>query len=222
MKTQVNPMINNISIDNIKKLNTGDIVMCHGSKIGDSPIDKAIEYATHSPWVHTGIIIRDPFGPDCKIQLKGLYILQSGAGPNGYPDVIDGITQGVTLNRLDEFLQNRVKIYIMTLNNVLWDDKNKKKFYEIFKTVHGKPYDKKWCHWCIVGISSFLRCECFARKIIPREKYEYWCSALVAYIYCNMGWIDDNDDWTCDTPSDIIKWQLINGKYLSQPWLLKP
>ena len=56
MKTDINPLLEvQLLMD---KLETGDIILCHGGK-GDDVIDKTIEFFTKSPWEHAGMIIRD-------------------------------------------------------------------------------------------------------------------------------------------------------------------
>ena len=199
-------------------LNTGDIIMCHSSS-EDSTIDKVIEVATHSPWEHTGIIIRDPWW--LGENKEGLYILQSGSGPNGYPDITDGSLSGVTLNRLDDFLCNRINIYVMPFSGCIWNTASKKKFVNAFEEAHGKPYDKNACSWFCVGISSFFRCQCFASKVVPRQTKTFWCSALVAFLYVKNGWLPEDTDWSCQTPADIITWKLTQGYTLEQPRRLK-
>ena len=207
-----------VSIDKLNTLKTGDIIMCHSS-IQDSITDKIIEDATYSPWEHCGIVIRDPWWT--KQEMKGLYILQSGWGPNGYPDILNNNVSGVTLNKLSDFLCNRIKIYVISLSKTTWNENEKNRFSKAFTNVHGKPYDNNICHWLIVGISSILKCECCSRKVIKREDQQLWCSALVAYMYTQMGWLNKTDDWTCETPADIIKWKLQDNYLLSEPWLLK-
>ena len=200
------------------RLQTGDVIMCHSS-CEDSPIDKVIEEATHSPWEHTGIVVRDPWWLDEKH--NGLFILQSGSGPNGYPDIIDGSRSGVTLNRLEDFLANRVEIYVMSLSGQTWTDKSRMMFSRSVCDAHGKPYDKNPLRWCLVGITSFLRCGCCAPKVVPRQTNVFWCSALVAFVFVKNGWLSSDLDWTCQTPADIITWTTEPGVALGRPWKIK-
>ena len=211
-------IINEYTTKNLNALKSGDIIMCHSSS-QDSITDKIIEDATYSPWEHCGIVLKDPYWINS--DLKGLYILQSGWGPNGYPDILNNNVSGVTLNRLYDFLCNRIKIYVISISKTSWNESEKQKFSKAFANVHGKQYDKNICHWFIVGISSILKCECCSRKVIKREDKQLWCSALVAYMYTQMAWLNKTDDWTCETPADIIKWKLQDNYLLSEPWLLK-
>ena len=212
--SEENPMC----LHGLDQLRTGDVIMCHGSA-GDSPIDRVIEDATHSPWEHTGIIVRDPwwFGH----AVRGVFILQSGSGPNGYPDIIDGARAGVTLNHIGDFLANRTEIYVMRLDGEAWSDETRSAFAQAFAEAHGKPYDKNWCRWACVGIGSYFRCRCWSSRVVPRQTNEFWCSALVAFMFVKSGWLPDETDWTAQTPADIAGWQLENGLSLSRPVQIK-
>jgi hypothetical protein len=220
LKIMTNPMHDDkINYEDIDKLQTGDIILCHGGK-DDSLIDKAIEYFTHSPWEHAAIIIRDPWWINSKLE-DGVYVFQSGSGPNSYPDVINGSKCGVTLNKLDDFLRNREGIYIRTLNNFELDGGKKFLFKTAFETSHGKPYDKKPEHWTAACLGSFFRCPCISRNMLPREKEEFWCSALVSFMYTKMEWTNTKTDWSCKTPNDLMSIKLEHPYSLSDIWKLK-
>ena len=189
-------------IVDINSLETGDIILCHSSGPGgsrDKGLDGWIEFATHSPWEHVGIIIRNPWW----IESDCLCILQSGSGPNTYGDIMNDNRCGVTLNYLSDFLCNRSYIYTRKLENFKLSEQTKKNFYEAFKVTHGKPYDSKPLSWCGVGIGSFFGCKCCSKAAAPRTTETFWCSALVAYMYVQMGWLNENLDWSCQTPEDM-------------------
>ena len=82
-----NPVFEQINQTKIDCLNTGDIDLCHGDK-NDDIIDRTIEEFTHSPFVHAAMIIVDTWWTSPP--LKGIYVFQSGGGPNSYPDVLNG------------------------------------------------------------------------------------------------------------------------------------
>ena len=138
-------------------LQTGDIILCHGynPKGLDPGIDGVIEFFTHSPWEHAGMVIKNPSSILDVSLNDGLYILQASQGPNGYPDVINGKLGGITLNNLDDFLCNRQHIYIRSLNNYDWTENHKLNFLDAFNESHGKPYDKNWWNWFCAGINSW-------------------------------------------------------------------
>ena len=190
-------------LSNYDDLQTGDIILCHGynPKGLDPGIDGVIEFFTHSPWEHAGIIIRDPWWSNLK---KGLYIYQSGDGPNCYKDVLNGKISGVTLNYFDDFMCNRQHIYVRHINGPVWSENNKALFLNAFNKSHGEPYDTNCCSWFCAGINSFFFCK-LCNCCIPRTSNTFWCSALVGYMYTEMGWIDKHTDWSSLTPEDLTK-----------------
>jgi hypothetical protein len=195
----------------MESLKTGDILLCRGDS-GDDMIDKIIEDFTHSPYIHAGIVIKDPWW----INLKGTFVYQSNRGPNGYPDVLNpNLIKGVTLNHIGDFLNGRKFVEVRRLSNIKWNNQDKDKFEKNFSNTYNKPYDMKICEWICVGISSFLKCECFSNEIIPRETDTFWCSSLVAYIYSKMGWIDNHINWSSQTPYDLSIIQVIYPYSLS-------
>ena len=202
-------------------LQTGDIILCHSNGTGpsglDPGLDGAIEFATHSMWEHAGIIIRDPWW----IEKPCLCIFQSGPGPNGYGDIMTGKKTGVTLNYLGDFLPNREKIYVRQLKNFDFDKDSQAKFFKAFETAHGKPYDKNWCSWAGVGCGSFFRCGCCSRYSTPQTTDTFWCSALVAFMYAQMGWFDSDLDWSCQTPVDLARATVDKPLEFSPIWQLK-
>ena len=206
-------------MSNYDDLQTGDIILCHGynPKGLDPGIDGAIEFFTHSPWEHAAIIIRDPWW--CNLP-KGLYIYQSGWGPNGYFDVLNGKVRGVTLNHFDDFMTNRHHIYVRKISGNTWGDTEKAAFVKAFNISHGKPYDANWCSWCCACLNSFFFCKC-CNCCIPRTEKTFWCSALVGFMYVEMKWMQQKTDWTSLTPEDLAKAALLTPYKLSELKLIK-
>ena len=224
IKLYIHNPLRSVIQDKFDKLQTGDILLCHGyNPDGPDPgIDGLIEIFTDSPWEHAAIIIRDPWWTDAKKKnLKGLYVLQSGWGPNGYPDVLNGKVKGVTLNKLDDFLCNRKYIFIRTLQNYKFDNNAKMLFFNLFEITHGKPYDANVCSWIGTGIGSCCKCPCFSILTTPKEDKTFWCSALVSYFYTKMELCDKNTDWSCQTPVNLAKLELNYPYKLSELWQLK-
>ena len=201
----------------MESLKTGDILLCRGDS-GDDMIDTIIEDFTHSPYIHVGLVIKDPWW----LNIKGTFVYQANRGPNSYPDVINPkVNKGVTLNNLGDFLNGRKYVEVRSLSSVKWNESSKKIFSDLFNETHNKPYDMKICEWICVGISSFFKCRCFSNSIIPRETDTFWCSSLVAYIYSKMGWINDEINWSSQTPDDLSKINVVYPAYLDKPVRIK-
>lgn len=215
---------NNITLDDIdcshmldrNMLKTGDLILCHCQKDGklDPGLDGIIEEFTHSPYEHAAIIIKDPPWMD----EGGIYVYQSGTGPNGYPDVMNGKLRGVTFNHFDDFIRNRRYVCIRSISGVIWNNDKWDKFEKAFNKSHGKPYDKNWCHWFCTGCWSFLCCPCITNYFCKRQTETFWCSALVSYMYTEMGWIDKDTDWSDKTPAQLSILQLNPPTKLGNVW----
>ena len=208
-------------------LQTGDIILCHGynPKGLDPGIDGVIEFFTHSPWEHAGMVIKNPSSILDVSLNDGLYILQASQGPNGYPDVINGKLGGITLNNLDDFLCNRQHIYIRSLNNYDWSENQKLNFLDAFNESHGKPYDKGWWNWFCAGINSWCcygKCKC-CKCCVPPHDNDFWCSALVAFMYVKMGCFAEDLDWSDKTPAFLARddTPIVEPYSLSKLWVLK-
>jgi len=197
------------------EFHTGDLILCHSNpppgKKFDPGIDGLIEWATDSPWEHVGMIIKDPWWTSPP--LKGVYIFQSGQGPNCYKDVLNGKIEGVTLNKLSDFLVNRKNIFTRKLLNFDLDKITKEEFVTSFQTAHGEPYDKNVCHWLAAGLNSIFNCKC-CNCMNRKHKNDYWCSALVAFMYSKLGIIPKSVDWSNITPAQL------NSMEFNKPYAL--
>ena len=206
--------------DKTDLLKTGDIILCHGYNPHglDPGIDGIIEFFTHSPWEHTGIIIRDPWWTS----LKGVYIYQSGSGLNNYPDVLNGkMGKGVTLNRFSDFIENRQHIYVRSLTGVDFSNElTRLDFESAFNHSHGKPYDSSLCNWITAGCDSFFRCNC-CKIVDTRHTKSFWCSALVGYMYTKTGIFPGYTDWSIMTPADLVLKNVCYPYSLGNLWCLK-
>ena len=60
-----------------------------------------------------------------------------------------------------------------------------------------------------------------AKKMLPREEKEFWCSALVYFMYTKMEWTNPKTDWSCKTPNDLMSIKLEKPYALDKIWKLK-
>ena len=147
-------------------------------------IDNVIKGVTKSKYNHVGIIVKNP--PWNK-ELKGLFFLESNSEP--IPDSEDHKKKfGVQLIPLNYVLQEKSKennLYYRKLNCVR-DEKFQETMCEIHTTIHNKPYDTDIVDWFHAAIDLQNQ-----DKIPKQQKVHktncFWCSALVSYIYCKLG-----------------------------------
>lgn len=173
---------------NIDNLETGDILLFNGNYF----LSHLIEYLTDSIYSHIGIIIINP-NFENKI-LEGIYVLESGY--ESKPDIENNrIKYGVQLTKLDDIIKNYDgKLFVRKLIC-----KRNREFYnkiiQIHSDVHNLPYDLNALDW----IKAYFNVEIGDVK----RKNEFWCSALVCYVYIKLGFLDENIPWTIIRPQDF-------------------
>lgn len=179
-----------INVEDFKKnCQTGDILL-YNTQFWYS---KIIEYFSDSIYSHIGIILRDPIYINEK--LKGLYLLESS-----YEDIDDSYTGdrvwGVQIIPLDFVLeQYKSGSYGYLYHRKLNTNRNTD-FYEkltnCINNVEGDRYNLNPVDWCkaLFNINSGD----------THKKNTFWCSALVAYVYCNLGYLNSDIPWTLTPP----------------------
>ena len=176
----------------LSSLDTGDILLFHNDS---SFTCKIIEFFTDSKVAHTGLVIRDPWFTEN--ELTGLYLLQSTC--DNTIDAEDGkIKFGVKLTELDSVLSEYTYTYVRKLN-VIRDEDFKSKLSSIYMKIHDLPYDMDFRHWLVAGLNH-IRC---TKSMVKKHIDTFWCSALVGYIYVELGYLPKNTDWSNLSPSDI-------------------
>ena len=148
-----------------------------------------IKCCTNSEYSHSAIIIENPrWRPD----LKGYFVLQSSY--ETFPDVEDHeLKLGAELVSLEELFDNyEGKIYWRRISCVRDDQ-----FYEnlmiAHSAVHNRPYD-------VVPLDWFEAATHFYTKDREQLKTRFWCSALVSYIYVELGLFDNDIPWSMISP----------------------
>ena len=137
------------------------------------------------------MILRDPSFTEKP--LIGLYFWESSN--ENFNDAEDHTKKlGVEIVDLQELINRcgSIKLYYRKLNL----HKNKKidnsKLKNIHNIVHNKPYDIVPIDW----IEAFFRVD--SR---PKKTDRFWCSALLGYIYVQLGLLPKDTDWSILRPS---------------------
>jgi hypothetical protein len=203
-------------------LETGDLLLFSDNSTGwFGYFTSAIKYFTNSKYSHIGMVLKNP--TFIHPSLKGIYVWESSW--EGKADPQDGkIKLGVQITPLleivDTYKKNNGHIYsrkLKFLNNnnndnlfnfrllidkklrkITFNDSNLKKIHNI---VYNKPYDIVPKDW----IEAIFR-----KDDNPQKTDRFWCSALVGYIYTQLGILDKNTDWSILRPSDFS----IENEYL--------
>ena len=157
-----------------------------------------IKYGTKSEYVHIAMVLVDPVF--IHPTLKGTYVWESSW--EGTPDPADGkIKLGVQITPLKEaFKNNPGHAFLRKIKNTS-DEKYKETFsdsniLDVYKKTNAKPYDLNPVDW----IEAFFRVD-------PTFKFgkdkRFFCSALIGYIYQQLGILVENTDWSIIRPSDF-------------------
>jgi len=205
--TSVDKLLQKTSIPGLKEsldhLQTGDILLFGGSKFIFS---KLVRYWTKSQWSHVAMVLRDPTYID--ETLTGLYLWESGV--EDFPDAENHIHKfGVQINDLETLLKESYDGYISyrKLHTNIHDLPQKIKV--IHMAVHEKPYD--------IHLFDFLDASSKISKVEKaqsesgwkilnlfktnhRNNDRYFCSALLGFIYTELGLLPPDTKWTECSP----------------------
>lgn len=172
-------------------MNTGDILLFHGT----SCLSCCIECLSCSSYSHVGMVLRDPIWLP-----KGLYVLESSKITN-IADVEDHKMQsGVQIHPFEEVVtQPGCTIYVRHLN-ITRDDAFQELMATIHSEVHAKPYDMNLYDWVCAEYNLSHRIPTSATF---QEHNQFWCSALVAYVYCRLGVLPSDINWSIIAPKSF-------------------
>ena len=176
---------------NIDDLSTGDILLFSNSK---TLFERTIQYFTHSSYTHVAMVLRNPPG------FPGLHIIESSREP--MPDEINNRKVfGVQMQPLEAALKTNGDVFVRKLMiNRKVRQCFTKKVFDIVQKVYAKPYDINPLDW--------LRAELRVldpKLIWEQQDHSFWCSALVAYIYVELGFLPKTLPWTLISPDEWSK-----------------
>jgi hypothetical protein len=168
---------------------TGDILLYNSNYW----YSRLIEWGSGSKFSHISIILRDPTFINEK--LTGLYILESS-----YEDIPDSNTGekvwGVQIIPLQHVLDEYKKSFVGNLYYRRLETEKNEDFYvklkDCIKHTEGNKYDLNPLDW--------FKAEFQLDIGDTRKENTFWCSALVGYVYCHMGFIDKDISWSILPP----------------------
>jgi hypothetical protein len=168
---------------------TGDLLLYNSNYW----YSRCIEYATGSLYSHISIILRDPVYINPK--LKGLYVLESSK-----ENICDSNTGKKILGVQIIPLEHVLKEYkASSVGNLYYRqlEANKSNTFtsvltECINHTEGDKYDLDPIDW--------VKAEFGINKGDVQKENTFWCSALVAYVYCKLGFLDSSIPWTIIPP----------------------
>jgi len=186
----------------IKELETGDILLVTDIEHGlFNYFLSMIRYATHSNYVHIGVVVKDP--PFLKQPQMGnhwnkskIYVWESGFEGTLDPED-DTVKLGVQITPLSIFINKLKSINKKVIVRRLHNNKNiftNNILNKIHNVVYDKPYDLNPFDW----INALT-----GKDKEPQKTSRFWCSALAGYIYTMAGILKSDTDWSILRPSDF-------------------
>jgi hypothetical protein len=182
----------NTMVDKFENMETGDILLMGNRSFWFS---KIVEMYTGSKWSHVGVILKNPTWIDPS--LNGYYLWQSGS--EKFNDSEDHKNLfGVRLDDLEEIIESYdgyVAWRHLKVKDTIPDLENKLK--EAHRIVHDKKYD--------LNIMDFLKardyviesnCISLAKMLNFRRTDKFFCSALVGFIYQQIGLLPLDTEWS--------------------------
>lgn len=186
----------------IEKLDDLDIMLFSGKGYWFSYF---VETVTWSEFSHIGIVLKSPTWLSPK--LTGVYLLESGT--ESIPDAEDHrLKWGVQITDLKDILMGyRGRVYYRKLRCPdLWQaatptshaqltTSTKARLRAIHDVIHNKPYDA----W----LQDLVRTELDLDIGDNHRTDRFVCSALVAYVYTELGLFPEDMQWDLDRPKDF-------------------
>ena len=183
-----------INKDILSKLETGDILLFNSS---DYWYDWVVKKFTYSHYSHSAMVIKDP--QYTKEPLTGIYLIQSDSSLK--EDVEDHKHKfGVQIVPIEDIFNSGYdQVYLRKLNTQR-DDNFNINMESAHNKVYDIPYDLNLNNWFIAGMYHLG----LSKDTVKRHTDKFWCSALVTYLYVQLGLISGETwDWSNMAPSDI-------------------
>lgn len=174
------------------KLDNFDIMLFNGQNFWFSYV---VEWTTWSQFSHIGIVLKSPTW--LHPSLTGTYLLESGE-----EDIPDAVTHklkfGVQITSLEHVIKNYTgNIYYRKLISVPYTE-NPNHYYDVLKRIYdmieNKPYDDTPLD--LIRIALHLKLgDC-------RRTNSFFCSALVSFIFTQLGVLPSDIQWDLIEPKD--------------------
>jgi len=177
-------------------MDTGDIILFEGKSL----LSYILEFGQGSRYSHVGIFLKSPtfLHPDW----SGNYILQAGYESDAVDEESKKRLCGVQVTPFEIIVENSKKNGCK-----LWHRKLKchrdEEFYRLFKEAYDmsidKPYDFDIFDWISAKIDLVIN----KPWISYRKTNEFFCSALAAFVYVKLGFLNKDVQWTLIAPKQF-------------------
>lgn len=187
----------------METLQTGDILLFECTSKNTSIFScfsHLIDCCSRSKFSHVGMILKSPTYINPK--LTGMYMLESGAELLGNAEDKRHII-GVQITPIEEVLSYKGNIYVRKLYCTR-DTDFTNKIATIHKEIHELPYDVLPFDWAL-ALNRISNRTCWKRFRCCnfQKKNTFWCSALLAYIYVELGFLPQDLPWSLVAPKEF-------------------
>jgi hypothetical protein len=167
------------------ELATGDLVLfIQRRRSAWWLLDKAIEMFTRSPYVHVGMVLVDPpFAVP-----RGTYLWEAGYESSPNPET-GTRNLGVRLTEIGSAIRDS-DVFVRKCTLRIAHDK----LLKIHRDVFLKPYDVCLSDWLLATLRVDPN---------PQKTDRFWCSAFIAYVLTQLGWLEETTDWSIVRPCDL-------------------
>jgi hypothetical protein len=185
-------------------LHTGDILLFKGTSI----VSHLLEWLGVSKYSHVGIVLKNPkfLNPDLE---DGIYVLESTMYNEAADAENNQHKMGVQIHHIDDILASSTpgSVFVRQVHCTR-NEEFYKNFNKIHETIHNKPYDLNWYDWICAKYN--ISCE-LPEDAQFKSTSHFWCSALVAYVLCELGLIEKDINWSLMAPREFSSQE---GKYI--------
>ena len=192
------------------ELATGDLVLfTERRRSAWWLLDKAIEMFTRSPYVHVGMVLVDPpFAVP-----RGTYLWEAGYESSPNPET-GTRNLGVRLTDINSPIRDS-DVFVRKCTLRIAQDK----LLKIHRDVFLKPYDVCLSDWLLATLRVDAN---------PQKTDRFWCSAFIAYVLTQLGWLEETTDWSIVRPCDLssrsnyLSWDVAAAYTRDTPYRHKP
>ena len=177
-------------------MDTGDIILFEGK----SWLSYLLEFGQGSKYSHVGIFLKSPtfLHPDW----SGNYILQAGYESDAVDEESKKHLCGVQVTPFDVIVENSRKNGCKLWHRKLVCTRGinfYKNFKEGYDMTIDKPYDFNIFDW----ISAKIDLEIKQDWIPIRNTNRFFCSALAAFMYVKLGYLEKDLPWSVIAPTQF-------------------
>ena len=175
------------------ELDSGDLLLVSGK----SMTSRCIECMSNSSYSHVGIILKHPIY--LNQTLKDEYYVLETMMHSTINDAEDRVLKsGVQIHKLQDVIaESEPGTLFVRRVTAPRDIVFRQALKKIHDDVHNKPYDTTLTDWLVARYNLSFTLPVASSH---QSKKEFWCSALVSYVFVELGWLPKDLNWSLVCP----------------------